>query len=84
MVLGCFRHPFRREWLGHSRWSHGNQEVPCNGADVSHLPVAAIQKAVYKKIICLMIAGFLPYRAQNPKARVKDESATSVKGCQLL
>lgn len=74
MVLGCFRHPFRREWLGHNRWSYGNQEVLCNGADAFHVPVVAVQKAEYKKLICLMIAGFLPCRTQNPKARAKVES----------
>lgn len=50
MVLGCFRHPFRREWSGHNRWSYGNQEVLCNGADAFQVPVVAIQKAVYKKL----------------------------------
>lgn len=84
MVLGCFRHPFGREWLGHNRWSYGNQEVLCNGADAFHGPVVAIQKTAYKKLICLLTAGFLPCRTQNPKARVEVEFVAWVKGGQLL
>lgn len=53
--------------MGHNRWSYGNQEVLCNGADAFHVPVVTVQKAVYKKLICLMIAGFLPCRTQNLK-----------------
>lgn len=50
-----------------------------------YIPVVAAQDTIYEKFFCVsMMAGFLPCRTHNPKARIKVESATWVKGGHLL